>query len=164
MGDGTRVRLSAEAAIPTDSAGIQNGRLDIGITYRDSEVEDPVTGETRVFAYEQPLNWNVEFRQDFPEQQWSYGFDYNQGTSNDFYFIDEWGTYERGSGDFDVYVETSRFLGVNLRFGADNIFGPDGRRTRNIYDGPRSNGIQTERYVRNDDNGPVYYIQLKGTV
>lgn len=164
MGDGTRVRLSAEAAIPTDSAGIQNGRLDIGITYRDSEVEDPVTGETRVFAYEQPLNWNVEFRQDFPEQQWSYGFDYNQGTSNDFYFIDEWGTYERGTGDFDVYVETSRFLGVNLRFGADNIFGPDGRRTRNIYDGPRSNGIQTERYVRNDDNGPVYYIQLKGTV
>ena len=53
---------------------------------------------------------------------------------------------------------------MNLRFGADNIFGPDGRRIRNIYDGPRSNGIQTERYVRNDDNGPVYYIQLKGTV
>lgn len=163
MGDGHRIQLISEAAIPTEFIGLDNGRLDLELVLRDSEVTDPVTGENRVFAYEQPVYFYAEFRQDYPEQQWSWGFDYGQGSTNNFYFIDERGSFERGAGDFDIYVETTRFFGVNLRFGADNVFDPTYRRTRYIYDGPRSDDQQIARFVREDNFGPLYYVRLKGT-
>ena len=163
LGDGYRFQLIGEAAIPTDFIGLKNGRLDLEVVYRHSEVEDPLTGENRRFAFEQPLFWYAEYRQDFPEQKWSWGFDYSKGSVDRFWRSTEDVRFERGHGDFDIYVETTRFWDINIRVGVDNAFDPTFVRTRTLYADSRADGIVSRRDIRDQNNGQSYYIRFKGT-
>ena len=164
LGNGYRVKFVTEAAIPTDKFGLKNGRLDLELVLRDSEVDDPVTGEPRVFAYEQPLFFYTEFRQDFPQQKWSWGFDFTKGSTDHYYRLTEEVDFTRGYGDFDIYVETTRFLDMNIRLGVDSVFDPTFTRERTLYAGSRADGIVARRDIRELQAGPLYYIRFKGTL
>ena len=161
LGDGHRFQIISEASIPTDRFGIRNGKLDLELTYSDSEVEDPLTGEKRNFSYEQPLYWYVEFRQDFPEAKWSWGFDFSKGSTDESWRTGEMVSFSRGYGDFDIYIETTKFLGLNIKVGVDNVFDPTFERTRTLYDGSRADQLIARQDVRQDQFGPLYFIRFK---
>jgi hypothetical protein len=104
-----------------DRLGLTNAQLEAYAETGDSSVTDPVTGRTRIFSDRRHEEWYVEFRQDFPDRQFSYGFDYYQGGEVELYFIDEVRTFENGAGDLDIFVETTRIPGVTVRLSVDNI-------------------------------------------
>ncbi|MAK60574.1 MAG: hypothetical protein CMK09_06320 [Ponticaulis sp.] len=164
LGDGYRLQLVSEASIPTDKFGVKNGRLDLELVLRESQVDDPLTGESRRFRYEQPVYWYVEFRQDFPQSDWSWGFDYAQGSTDHFWKSREKVDYTRGWGDFDMFLETTKFFDLNIRLGVDNIFDQEGERTRTLYSTSRADGQIARRDVRTDSHGQIYYIRFKSTI
>ena len=164
LGDGRRIQLITEASVPTDFIGMKHGRLDLELVYIDSEVDDPVTGASIPIANDQPLYWYVEYRQDFPDQKWSWGFDFAKGSTDKLYRIDEASELSRGYGDFDIYVETTKFLGMNIKLGVDSVFDPTFERTRTLYDGSRADNIVLRKDVREENYGPLYYIRFKGTI
>lgn len=164
LGNGYRAQLITEAAIPTDFIGLMNGRLDLELVLRDSEVDDALTGLPRRFADEEPVYFYAEFRQDFPEAKWSWGFDLAQGNPSETYRIDEKYKFTPRFGDFDIYVETTRFLGINIRLGVDSVFDPVYERERTIYADSRAEGSIARRDLREQQYGQLYYVRFKGTL
>ena len=164
LGNGQRFKFVAESSFPTDAFGVKGGKLDLELVYRDSEVTDPLTGMKRRLAYEQPLYWYIEFRQDFPIQKWTWGFDYAQGSTDSYWRSNEQVDFKNGFGDFDIYMETTRFLGMNIRVGVDNVFNTTFTRRRTIYDGDRATGEIDRRDIRVDNYGALPFIRFKGTI
>lgn len=162
LGTGRRYHLETEASLPTDRWGIPNGRLDFEIDLQNTRVDDPVTGESRRFSGRQDLFWYVEFRQDFPASGWSWGFDYAQGSDQESFRVSEQTLFERGLGDFDIYVETTRYLGLNIRLGLDNAGDQTFTRTRTLFDGTRDLGVVSRVDVRDANFGPLPFVRVKG--
>ena len=164
IGDGYRLQLITEAAIPTDFIGLENGRLDLELVLKESKVDDPVTGESRRFAFEQPVYFYAEFRQDFPEQKWAWGWDLGVGSTDHFWKLREEVDFKRGFGDFDMFLEFTDIFDMNIRLGVDSIFDPENERTRTIYAGSRADGQIARQDVRKDQFGQIYYVRFKGTL
>lgn len=164
IGDGYRLQLITEASIPTDGIGLKDGRLDVELVLKESEVEDPVTGENRRFRYEQPYFFYTEFRQDFPASKWAWGWDFGLGSTDYSWRLEEKVDYSRGVGDFDVFLEFTDVFDMNVRLGVDNIFDPTNERTRTVYSGSRADEVVARTDLREDSFGQVYYIRFKGTL
>lgn len=160
-GDYWRARVSATA--PLDRLGLTNAQLEAYAETGDSSVTDPVTGRTRIFSDRRHEEWYVEFRQDFPDRKFSYGFDYYQGGDVELYFIDEVRRFENGPGDLDVFVETTRVPGVTVRLSLENIGNVDFARRRDFFDGPRDTGQLAAYETREKQNGVTGYLTFRGT-
>ncbi len=162
IGDGRRWGVKADGALPLDWAGLAHARLDFETEWRRSRVVDPVTGLERQFSSEQSWLASVEFRQDFTEQEWAWGWELDIGAPEFEFGLDE---FERSKdkADLDVYWETSRFRGVKLRIELKNILRGGDSRQRIRYDGARrlTPVDFEEARVR---NGPrALAIELSGT-
>ena len=163
LGRGTRWVVGFDYSVPLERVGLANARVDGYFRTSASEVDDPVTGEPRKFSGWTNHLWYIEFRQDFPEHQISWGFDYyNEGSESSFRLA-EVTTFNRGHGDLDVYVETNRFGGVNLRVGVDNVFDFERFRERRFFSPDRAVGVLTGREERRSTEGPLFFIRAKGT-
>lgn len=164
IGDGRRWSLGVNVSAPLDRFGLTNARLDFDGRTGSSEVADPVTGETRNFSNAFDRNWNVNFRQDFPAQSWSYGFRLSESNGGTAYRLEETFKRQRTDGDLSIFVETTRFAGLNIRVGYNDIFDPAFVSDRVIYDGPRSTGVPVERQRSQSANGPFAFIRINGTL
>lgn len=148
IGDGTLWRKRIEWQVDLHRIGLPNAVLEGWWEHVESEVTDPVTGEERdlqflVPATGQPLQEDrvrMEFRQDFPVAGWAWGADYFFGSSFDEFRIDERRRIEFGPSDLDLFVETTRLLGMKLRLVLER-FEPRVERRRVLFDGPRSAGV-----------------------
>lgn len=164
LGDGTRWNLGFSLSVPTGRFGIRNGRLDIDLSSGNSEVLDPVTGLTREFSNEFNRQWELSFRQDFPAQQVSYGFRVSDSGGGTAFRLEETFKRQRTEGDFGVFVETTRFAGLNIRLGYFDIFDPAYVSNRVIYNGPRSTGVPVQWQESQSANGPFAFLRIAGTL
>lgn len=153
IGDGTLWRARIDWQFALDDLGLANAVFEGWYEYVHSEVRDPVTGEIRRLEFldpDQPFQTNrirLEFRHDFPEAQWAWGWDYFYGSFFNEFRIDERRRISFGKKDIDVFIETSRFFGLKLRLEA-GINEPRVLRGRVFFDGPRSGGVIHATEVR----------------
>ncbi len=76
IGDGSLDRFQVDLRLPTDRVGIKNGRLDLTAHYDHTRVTDPTTGEERQISGVRPLTAEIEFEQDLPKYDLTWGFFY----------------------------------------------------------------------------------------
>ena len=62
-----------------------------------------------------------------------------------------------------MFVETTRFGDVTLRFGVDNLFNPDETRRREFYADGRAGGALTGVETRNENWGQTYRLSVAGS-
>jgi len=163
LGDGTRTGVEIESTIGLDWIGLTNATLKINGTRQHTEVTDPITGVTRPFQRDEDWDYHLDFRQDLPRQDLAWGWDYGRSGSESTFRANQTQVWSYGPGDLDMFIETTRFDGMTVRFGVDNIFDQDIKRQRVFYDGLRSSGIITGREQRDRNWGQLYRLSVSGT-
>jgi len=162
IGDGTRWMLGFRASVPLDTLGASNAKLDVSLSAGGAEVTDPVTLRPREFSDEFKESWSINYRQDFPAQKWSYGFRLGGGGPSTAYRFNETSRRSRDDEDFGVWVETSKWFGLRIRAGVDDLFAADFSRTRVIYTGLREASPLGRIEQTHSSNGAQPFIRVSG--
>lgn len=148
IGTGRRWGVEFEATVPLENLGIAGGRLDIEARLQDSSVTDPVNGADRelsgegnvskplAFRNENRYAYGVDFRQDIKAAQFAWGWDVRRRGNRLAFRVNELVEYEDGL-EFNVFAETTRWLGIKVRLHAQNLLDFNQLRFRTIYVGER---------------------------
>jgi hypothetical protein len=164
IGDGERWGVNLEATFPLDAI-IKGGILKITGGARDSRVTDPITGAERRITGDLDYNWNIDFRQDLPELKLAWGGDYTGSGESDVFRLNEHQIRGAGEGDLDLFIETTHFKGMTLRFGADNIGDMPSETERRFFTPNRfPGGVFAGSEFRKATNGPFFTITVTGTL
>lgn len=164
IGDGERYGFSVDATYPLDDFGIKGGILKFQTTLQDSEVTDPIDGQLRRIADEEPWTYYFEFRQDIPEWKMAWGWDYFSAGPSKAFRLDEIQKEDIGEGDLDIFVETTALLGgLLVRFSADNIGDMPEEEERRFFTPNRlPGGVFAGTEYRTETNGPSFTLTVAG--
>jgi hypothetical protein len=163
IGNGTLLRVTGNVTTPLDGLGLSNAVLDIFAEWYGTNVEDPLTGEDRVFSGYREWELSLDFRQTFPVQQMAWGWDYHWVSDGEVFRAQEYRVEGVSDGDLDLYVETTRWGGVTTRLGVNEVINNGDDRQRVFYDGSRADGVITGTEYRNGSMGTTWYLQVRGT-
>jgi hypothetical protein len=120
LGDGTKYGVRLDATIPLDLMHLSNAELRLRGTRQQSEVEDPITFAARRFSGDNDWFANIDFRQDLPALGVAWGAGFNKDGLRDVFRVHEQQTFGNIDGFLQVYVETTRFMGVTIRLQVNN--------------------------------------------
>lgn len=158
IGDGELwgMRAAFETGVPL----LQNARLRVEGTWQDTEVTDPLTGETRTQSEVQESLVAVEFRQDFRALQLAWGVDYErERLAPEFRFDRVADEYD--ADEVELWLETTHFAGLNLRVFAANLADAHEMRERTHFD-PDRTGAFDGRDRRQRELGPMFGVEVRG--
>ena len=175
IGDGRRVGIQVETALPLDRLGLKGARLDINARWQDTSVDDPVTGEERVisdrsspgrllplaFQIENEYAITVEFRQDFEEARVAWGWDVRARGERPFFKVNELDVADDET-EFNMFIETTRWFGLKTRFQVDNILDLAETRDRTIYVAERGLSPIERRELRSRERGFRVELEVSG--
>ena len=166
IGDGRRWGVELEGTWPLERLGLKGARIDIDARWKDSSVEDPVTGEDRVFTSRRrfgrlfPLEFEVEsqyafavdFRQDFSASRMAWGWDVRTRSERPIFRVNELDIGDDGT-EFNMFIETTRWFDVKIGLIAGDILDAPEKRDRTIYEGLRDLSPVERRELRNRFRG-----------
>ena len=159
--EGRRWRVQGGFTAPLDALGVTGGELSASAMYRDTRVDDPVTGAPRRFRGDEDWRARFDFRQDLPQAGFAWGVDYYVQGLEDFYRLDAFDRVTPPRGDLDLFAETRRFAGLTARIGADlNLDRQE--RERLIWPVSRAQGDPEQTEVRTVDFDGRLYVELNG--
>lgn len=148
IGDGTNNVVSFNLTLPLAKIGLQGAELKAETQWQDSEVTDPLTGEKRRISGQRPENVEVNFRQDMPEYNLTFGLGWFQGWRETYY---QEASIEalRLKDFYNSFVEWKPNPGFTLRAELNNFDPYSFNIQRRIFPGGRDIGpldiIETER-------------------
>jgi len=163
IGDGRNLRITGNLTSPLDRLGLSNAVIDVFLEWYDTHVDDPLTGEDRHWSGIREWELSLDFRQTFPERRMAWGWDYHWFSDGEVFRAQEYRQFDNTDGDLDVYVETTRWLGLTVRAGVDGVFNNGDDRRRVFYDGSRADGIIDAVEYRNISNGQLVYLRFQDT-
>ncbi len=146
IGDGRRWGVELESALPLERLGLKGAKIDINGRWQDSTVEDPVTGEDRVFTSRRrfgrlfPLEFRVEneyaitvdFRQDLEAARVAWGWDMRTRGERPIFRVNELDIGDDGT-EFNIFIETTRWFDLKIDLVAGNILDTAETRDRTVY-------------------------------
>ncbi len=149
IGDGTNDVAEVSLTLPLGPLGLEGGELKATGSWVVSEVTDPLTGETRRISGQRPDNLNVNFRQDLPALNLTFGLGWFGGWEEDYYYLEEVQSL-RLSHFYSSFVEWKPNPNFTLRAELNNFDPYRFTIERFVYDGPRDTGalIELERERR----------------
>jgi len=162
IGDGTRDEYGIAFAVPLDSIGPGLGRLQLSGTWRDSEVVDPVTGETREISGEPGFDGTVLYTREFPKLNGSFGIRGELTSKETDYRLDQIIT-TRNDHYWRVYWDWRVRPSLQVRAMLENATSRDRWRRRVRYDGLRSDGIIESRDERSAVLDPMLVFRIRWT-
>ncbi len=170
IGDGERYGLRADATFPLAPVGLPDGELRLRGRVQESEVVDPVTGATRQFSRSNDWDFNVDYRQDLPALGLALGARYGRDALRRLYRVNESLEFGPAEGFLDLYVESTQFMGVTMRFQISNAADTAFIRRRFLYVDPATGAgrprdlgppDQIEERIRR--MRPFYSFRVSGT-
>jgi hypothetical protein len=164
LGDGTRWGGSIEGVTTLDWLGLSNAQLRVEGTLQSTSVEDPLTGVSRIFSDEPNWTYNIDFRQDVPSRQFSWGWDYAADAEYRSHRVDELQVFDSGESDFDAFIETKRWGGVTVRFSVDNFFDIEDTTERLFFEDSRASDVLLRNELRSRHFGRFYTIRISGSL
>jgi len=138
IGDASRLDLLLSATTPLDAMGLSNAVLDIDLSWNDTEVTDPLTGETRRWSGPREWGGQMDFRQDLPVRQVAWGWDFSAYADSEAFRAREYRAVDSGERSLNAFVETTRLAGVTSRLGVRHMFGNIHNRERVFFTGSRA--------------------------
>ena len=174
IGDGRRLGVLWESSVPLDWVGLRSAKLDLKARLQDSSVTDPVTGEDRVlsiktisggpifFNVENNYAWEMNFRQDFQASKLAWGWKMMDRAEQYQYKADELIIYDENT-DIHAYIESSRWFGMKIQFGAENMLNFHEDRYRVIYTSAREQSPVDSTELRDRTRGFRLNLTLSGS-
>ncbi|MGK0297277.1 MAG: hypothetical protein ACI9XC_000879 [Gammaproteobacteria bacterium] len=172
IGKGRRWGVELESTIPLEILGMPASKLDIKARWQDSTVVDPVTGKNRVLSSPSgdfPISYNVQnkyavsinYRQDFKLSRIAWGWNIITRAERPLFKVNELEIYDEKF-QLGTFIETTRWLGVKLRFTTVNILNSPGYRNRTVFIGQRDLGPIRFRELRQRTRGRSATLTLSG--
>lgn len=174
IGDGRRWGIEIEATVPLDTFGLTGSRLDVELRLQDSTVTDPVTGNNRVlsgqnqpskplpFRDENRYAFGINFRQDLQAARFAWGWDVRNRSERQLFKVNELDVRDEGT-EFNVFVETTRWLGLKIRLSGNNLLDFEQLRHRTIYVGERELTPVERRELQNRTDGRRIVLTASGS-
>ena len=177
IGNGRRWGIELESAVQMDWLGLKNSRLDINGRWQDSTVVDPVTSEDRVltatilsasnssrsiFDNDNAYVVEVDFRQDFEEEQVAWGWDMLLEADLKVFKVNELDVREKEP-VIGLFVETTRWLGMKIRLEFNNILDKKVDRQRTFYAGQRGLSAVSRTQIQDRTDGREFGLSLSGS-
>lgn len=176
IGDGTRWGLRFEGTFPLESIGWSHAKIDLKFRLQRSSVVDPVTGRRRQLSagccFRGPPNikltnendyaYDVAFRQDFPGSRFAVGWDIAEQAERPRFKVNELDTFNEGM-EVNVFVETTRWLGIKIRLEVRNLLDYLETRDRVFYEGRRELTPVESLILRDRHPGRRINIVLSGS-
>lgn len=148
IGDGTNDVIELDLTVPLKRLGLSGGEFKANLTYQNSEVIDPLTGQPRRISRQRPDDLTLEYRHDLPASNLTLGMVWFDGWKARRYRLTEVQKLDLSNFivAFAEYKPTDNF---SLRTELNNLGPYDFAIQRLIYDEPRDVGmldrIETER-------------------
>lgn len=149
-GSATFYGLEADLILPLDFV-IPGGRLEAGYRRRDSSLFDPIINADRSLSNINDEFFTFEFRQDFVQDRFSWGVSLDGTFQEQNFFVSERLDF-MGPNRWNLYAETTRFLGVKMRLEWNRFTGNKFDRDRFFFD-PDRGGAFTGRELQVRDFG-----------
>lgn len=174
IGDGTRTGVELRGALPL-GALLPNAEVRFSGLWQETDVTDPVTGESRRFSGERDWNYNVSFRHDLPELKLAWGASAAGQSDRQEFKSAEDILHDRPGARFDLFVDSTMIPGITVRLSASNISHPEEFRTRTFYAAnplnalapAQSTGVISRVEERKQKGGPegtqVFSIRVSGS-
>jgi hypothetical protein len=159
--EGTRWRVQGGFTAPLERIGVEGGELSASAMYRETRVDDPITGVARRFRGDEDWRVNVDFRQDLPEAGFAWGAGYYVQGVEDFYRSNTFGQTTPPRGQVNLFAETRSLAGMTARIGADLNLGQQ-ERVRLTWPVSRANGAPDRRELRTVNFDSRVYVQING--
>ncbi len=138
-------------------------QFDLDIQYRDSQVDDPVTGVSRELSRDLKSFWHARMRHDIPDTQWAYG-----GGARE--FADHKGfrlfTTDNPSLDRPItyaFVEHKDVFGMKIKAELTNLINSRENFTREVFTDRRDRGVLDVTEFESRTFGPILNIEFSGT-
>jgi outer membrane receptor protein involved in Fe transport len=143
IGPGTSDVAELSLTLPLGPLGLEGGEIKATGSWVVSEVTDPLTGEKRRISGQRPDNLNINFRQDLPAQNLTFGFGWFGGWEEDYYYLEEVQSL-RLEHFYSSFIEWKPNPGFTLRAELNNIDPYRFTIERFVYDAPRDTGVLAE--------------------
>ena len=157
-----KIGVTFDGTLKLAKLGIPGGEIQSFAEWYDTEVTDPLTGETRRINDTQAYYYNIEFRQDVPGTEWAWGglYEYN----GPYY---HWQLAERSEERYPpgyayLFAEHKNVYGMTAMLAVGNLLNQEDSFRRVLYDGNRLGPVariedRTRRF------GPIAVFELRGT-
>lgn len=176
VGDGSRWGVEASGTLPLDWLRLPGGRLDLQVRWQDSEVNDPVTGESRSlsadggfsgpptirFRSDNEYVVDLAFRQDREESAWAWGWDMAFQADRYLFKVNELERFEEGL-ELNAFIETTRWMDMKIRLEGRNLLNYLEVRDRLRYTGRRDLSPVTYRELRLRKPSRIFTVTFSGS-
>lgn len=166
IGDGTRTGVEVRGTLPL-AGFIENAEVRFSGMYQETDVTDPLTGESRRFSTERDWTYNLSYRQELPDWKSAWGGS-AKGTSDkyEYKYLEEI-AFDRPGSSVEVFLETTQIPGVTVRASVTNIFHVEETRVRSFFAGSRASDILQRTEERKQKGGPEgtrwFAVRVSGT-
>lgn len=177
IGNGRRWGMEFEGTFPLDWIALTGARLDVKARWQDSTVTDPVTGDKRVLSSRQEFNipsefsylrnenkfaLALDFRQDFEVSRVAWGWSLQTRSRRPLFKVNEFEALNE-SAEVNTFIETTRWLGIKVRFEVNRLFDVIDTRDRTLFTGRREQSPIDGFIQRRRDGGRELVLRLSGT-
>lgn len=158
----TRYGFDIEGTLQLDKLGIKGAQLEYEYDYRWSNVDDPLTGETRRINDDKIRFYSLEYRHDIPGTNWAYGLDVNNYFESPVFRLNSINSNE-GTPFFAYgFIEHKDIYGMTGTIFLANLVDQDNEFTRTVFTPDRTGTIdRVEDRARNF--GHILTFRLKGS-
>ena len=163
VGDGSFDQFQIRLALPMDKLGIPNARLQARGSWVDTEVVDPLTGETRRFQGNQAFGCGVAFNHDLQGGKYSYGFDHGCNVDKGRLFRVREIRAFYNEPFVTLYGQWKPSSDTTIRLDVGNATDRESGYDRDIYTGPRDVAPLAFREVRRTRMSPWLFLQIRKT-
>lgn len=140
IGDGEILGLEVSTRLPLGRL-LRGGTLNISGTWSDSDVRDPLTGETRAISDYFENQLGIELRQDLSAARFAWGVSFAASSVDSDYRTNEIDRF-RELRRVDAFVETTAIAGYKLRLVAYNVTGDTEYRQRVFFTPDRNGALE----------------------
>ncbi len=157
----SRYGAELNGTILLDPIGYKGARLDLGLFFQRSSVDDPLTNIARRINGERMATVEVDFRHDIPATQWAWGTSLSRQFDASVFRLDQRSRRFNIGPQINIFVENKDVLGLTVRASARNITGQGDAFIREISEDRRDGPLAfTERRVR--EFGVVLGLDVSG--
>jgi outer membrane receptor protein involved in Fe transport len=160
IGKGTKDEYQASLTLPMDRFGIRAAQLKGQVTYRDTKVDDPLTGVSREISALHPVDWTANYSQDLPAWKATWGADLMGGFRERFFRLSEIET-RKFSPSLWLYYEVKPRPDIVVRVEAQGVTARNVRRIREVYLGPRDTSALDYTDVRSLEWRGALYLRIR---
>ena len=158
---GSRFGVQFEGTVNFDPLGLEGAQIVYSATLQDSEIDDPLTGETRSFNGEDLLLVDLEWRHDIAGTDFAWGGQFSPGLEADSFRVDVVRRERDLGGRLRVFVEHKDLWGLTGRAEFFRPFSELEKETRRRFSPDRTGALVEIERTRIEDK-PILIFELTG--